>query len=357
MAQPTKWLADGRVLRRRSEFKAGTSNPFLNNADLVDLNDLVYQIVYNIIPGTPTGPLNVQNGITGTVTPTTFDIELGGILTENTTIDGDTNYDFIVENSRTINLDSTFLELSGDTMYIADASLAGASAGDVWTLVNNTTGEGAWQAPVGIANAANGLNLQSTTVRLGGPLDGDTTIDGATNLWGLTIEDLSQLTLNALQTYITANTSIDVDSATVNIISPVSLTMKTPGYGSAVNRTHALHILNTSTGEAEFKALNFFPIKTADTNSYSVADGSSTILVDAAVAAPVPGTCLVELPDPTLNEGMLVRVKLISAGTMTISAVGVGNTIFTSTDVPSIVENVVGTVYTLQSDGTYWQVL
>ena len=154
---PKRYFIDDRV------FKDGKRNPFLNLATTKELNDLVYQIVYGTAPGTQTGPLLIQNGLTDTLTPQNFIIELGGDLTRNTTIVGNT-FNFIfngigtfqITNTTLVDIEATTgidirtdgaLNLVGVTQFTVhtpNVATATANIGDILTLSNATVGDCDW---------------------------------------------------------------------------------------------------------------------------------------------------------------------------------------------------------------------
>jgi len=102
---------------------ADRERPTIANYGL-DLYKFIQSVVDDVIPGTI---LSANNGlhVTGNF------IQLGGDLIQNTIIDGDSTYDLTIQDVELMTLSVTDLDLSGVTVYISDASLAGASNGDV----------------------------------------------------------------------------------------------------------------------------------------------------------------------------------------------------------------------------------
>lgn len=321
---------------------ADRERPTIANYGL-DLYKFIQSVVDDVIPGTI---LNANNGlhVTGNF------IQLGGDLIQNTVIDGDGEaYSLNITNIDDFSAEAATLTISANSsmfVYTPQINQSLAHTGQVLTLIDDVTGECDWDDAL-VLGANNGLHLTGNAVYLGGDLSEDTVIDGTLAGWNLTVQDVGLLTLNAGQTFITADNAIDIDSIFVNIIAPNSFVLKTPAYASATNRTHALHMINVGTGEAEFKALNFFPITTvAVAGVYHVAGNESTILVDPTTAG---GAIVIDLPAAT-GVGMLVRVKQITAGAVTIASLS--GDLWTTTNVASI-PGVHGTTYTLQADGTY----
>ncbi len=325
------WYVDGRTMRTKSELKGRTANPFLNNADLKNLNDIIYQVVYDIIPGTPTGALNVYNGLTSTVTPTSYDIVLGGNITSNTTLDGSGIENFTISGINNLVLDAAQLQIQGPT-------LAGASNGDVWTLLNSGTGEGGWAPDSSVVlTAGNGINIDGTEIQLGGLLTEDTTIDGDANNFDVVFTDLD--------TFYISNTSI-LDITTQSIFIDIPSTASTQ-VGYILAETVA------GGGQVEWKPNNIRPIFNTLTDII-LDDTYYTVTADALANG---GNITVALPDPALNVGQMYKIKLVTAGTLSVECAVITGEFYTSTNVPSLSTAVVGTTYTVQSDGLYWQVL
>jgi len=196
------------------------------------------------------------------------------------------------------------------------------------------------------------LNLDAGNVQLGGVLSEVTNIDA--NAFDFSLYSADEIFIEGSNVRVNGTTNlIDGLNVTLNgqtmctIQADTVLQVQSPGYATALNRISALHMIDNSTGEAEFKALNFFPITTvAVAGVYHVSGEDSTILVDPTTAG---GVILIDLPAAT-GVGMLVRVKQITAGAVTIASLS--GDLWTTTNVASI-PGVHGTTYTLQADGTY----
>jgi hypothetical protein len=406
------------------------TNPFLNIADLVELNDLVYQILYNTQPNTQTGPLNVYNGITGVVTPTNYDIYFGGSLTQNTTISGVTNtYSLTFDQMLDLEFIAQGVAIQGSVgIYIQtpDQIALTATNGQVLTLMDSTTGEAEWQDASSLIPVNNALNYDLGTLQWGGELVEDTIVLGMENLYDVTfqqiddfiitsdtylLETLQDITIHAANavriegdvnmdiitpelalttTNIVSNSSGSVDitaagdlnlygdagmdivstSGDIGISAPTStviidspqtsiegtsmMMIKTPNYGTATERNSALTLTDLSVGACEYLPINHFPINSFAVNT-SVNNTVRTVLADAAGAG---GTITINLPQASVNPYMEVKVKLISAGTLTVTSTGSGATpIFTNALVANVSTAVVGTTYTLQAFNGIWYVL
>lgn len=83
--------------------------------------------------------------------------------------------------------------------------------------------------------------------------------------------------------------------------------------------------------------------------SYTVADGISSVRATGL-------TPLIKLPTANNQDGDQIRVIHMGTGTMTISVLGGGSTIFSTSAVASV-DLAIGAVQDFEWDGTYWKLV
>jgi len=342
MALPV-WYVDGRTVRTKAEMTRGITNPFLNIADLRNLNDIIYQVIYNTLPNTPTGPLSVYNGVTGVVTSTTYDITLGGSLTQDTTIDGDSNaHVFNFDNLSEFNVVAEGVVLQGSSsinLQTPDIIALTATAGQVLTLIDDATGECEWQdIPSATIEVDNGLHLHTGVAHLGGTLIENTNVNGDT-LYDMLFEDINRF---------------EVISDVCSLYAASNMFFQTPEVAnSTALENYILRLTDAGTGEVEFKANNIFPI-TATAGNINLDLTHHTVLVTTG-----GGNINVNLPDAALYNGLTYVIKQIGTGTTTIASVA--QDIYSTSQVSSVGTTTSGETITLQAyaDGlnSLWYVL
>lgn len=253
-----------------------TLTPVVRNptapADSED-GSLIEDIEISITPIIPPPPVGgADNGLS----VVTSNIELGGTLTKDTTVNG-AGYDFTLDgldiirfdNNNTVEIIGGNASLTGNstillstqpttgTFLLKTPLIGSASAGYVLTLLNATTGECEWQAvPGGNTN----VYLSDGTLTGNRQLDGNGFNFTYANVSAFTIQTTTDVLLNAIST-------AALSAASVSVSATSSLLLATPGVngsGPAPILGQVLTLTNAATGQCEWQSL---PAST-DTNIY-----------------------------------------------------------------------------------------
>jgi hypothetical protein len=194
-------MAYQRVILPRSIIKTEITRADRERGTIANYGIDLYKFVQMVIDDHTSLPVTANNGLTATVTPTLTTIRLGGLLTQDTTIDGDgetfgmgfqaLSY-FAVEctddlklettgvastidiiSPGTVSIDAVDIELigegtvvrgtSGIFMQTPDQIALTATAGQVLTLVDSANGECEWQDTALSYNVYSALLTQTGT--------------------------------------------------------------------------------------------------------------------------------------------------------------------------------------------------
>ena len=326
--------------------KRGTVNgrdSHINLSNFINLNAHIVAVI--------TAQLSTLYSFENGLTLSGNTVNLGGVLNQDTTIDGNVNaYAFNFDNLSEFNVIAEGVVLQGSSsinLQTPDVIALTATAGQVLTLVDGATGECEWQdIPPVTVEVNNGLNIDGGVVQLGGSLVEDTEILGAGFNFALT----GIVNLGLDSTFL-VSTSEEVDIEAYSIMSihtggtltlegSTDVILRTPDYGTS-EVDYILRTNTASTGSAEWKANNVFPITTTAVN-ISLNTTHHTVLVTTG-----GGNINISLPDAALNDGLTYIVKQIGTGTTTIASAA--QDIYSTAQVASVGTTTSGETLTLQA--------
>jgi hypothetical protein len=226
----------------------GNTNKFLNLASWKNLNDIISQVVFNTFPGQPVNGIVVQNGLNSNTANNQFNIELGGPLLKDTTINGQSGFSI-----NFIELFNLCLEVTNQ--FLLKYPVGEYQIGAKLTPIDIATGEVSWRLP----NNGLSVNINGNT-ELGGTLLKNTNIVG--NAFDLSIDQLSELLLSGIISSIEGVNALDVLSDNLTLIGESFLNVRTPNVvGNTAVDGQILTLIDSTTGESEFKnkktVLNF----------------------------------------------------------------------------------------------------